>query len=264
MFEELLEGSGAQRVKSHLLATIEVFYHAVAMLSCRAQSSQEATERASSAAQVRQILSMSRVTFIVGEEFRGQLSLLPFVPYSLSLALKVSYRELRTSKASIFRARARKQILEQCRLLRELGEVFWSAVVMVELAEQTIREMDKVTFNVIGQQHQQQQSSKHQSLQDDLLEKEQQQLNGEAADAASNFDGNTQEADAAANLWHPPRDEMAPLPSTYDPNDFDLSLIDDMADFDVFQHFDPSIDLDTIDATLGDFSQPCEFMGFPG
>lgn len=260
-FEKLLDDSGAHRVKSHLIATIETFYHAVAMLSCRPQTSQGGVPKSSTnmIAHARQSLSASRVTFIVGEEFHGQLSLLPFVPYSLSLALRVSYRELRTSKTPIFRARARKQMVEQCRLLRQLGEIFWSAVVMVELSEQTIREMDKVTFNIISRQQEQQSLKQHPQQ-----EPHSEQQDYSAAYSEPSVSGNDHQEDGGAiNSWYVPSNEMKSLPSTYDPNDFDLSLLDGMAEFDIFQHLDLSIDLDTIDATLGDFSQSYEFMGFP-
>src|SRR5947209_4918888 len=118
---------GLRSLTSFLQATIETLYHAVAMLSCRSQSLQEPPR--SSASYVRQSLSAARVTTIVGEEFHGQLSLLPIVPYAVSLSLRISYRDLRLSKAPIFRTRARRQLLANCAILRELGNIFWSATV---------------------------------------------------------------------------------------------------------------------------------------
>lgn len=63
-----------------LVATIEVLYHAVAMLTCRSQSLKEPLR--SSASYVRQSLSASAIVNIVGTEFKGQLSMLPIVPYA--------------------------------------------------------------------------------------------------------------------------------------------------------------------------------------
>ena len=260
-FEKLLDESGAHRIKSHLTATIETFYHSVAILSCQSQSVDREGLKASTntAANLRQTLSASRVTFIIGKEFRGQLSLLPFVPYSLSLALRVSYRELRTSKVPLFRARARRQMLEQCKLLRQLGDIFWSAIFIVELSEQTIREMDKVTFNIVNHQQREQSSKQHpQHAQVD----EQHKQAAAYPEVSTNGDAHYEDAEAT-NSWQISGAEMAPLPSTYDPNNFNLSLTDYMAEFDVFQHFDPRIDLDNIDAALGDFSQSYDFTGFP-
>lgn len=121
-------------------ATIEILYHTVAILSCRS-ASVEGHAR-SSASSTRQSLSASRVTTIVGDEFHNELSLFPIIPYAVALSLRVSYRSLQQTKTSFFRARGRKQLMSNCKILRELGGVFASASLMAELGEHLRRELD--------------------------------------------------------------------------------------------------------------------------
>jgi hypothetical protein len=46
------------------------------------------------------------------------------------------------SKAAIFQARARKQLVANCAILRELGEAFYSASLMADLGERLIKKVD--------------------------------------------------------------------------------------------------------------------------
>jgi hypothetical protein len=221
------------------------------MLSCRSQSLQESNP--SSASCVRQSLSAAKVTSIVGDEYHNQLSLLPMVPYAVSLSLRVCYRDLRLSKAPMLRTRARKQLLRNCTILRELGEIFWSAVVMVELAEKTICEMDKVYSTMASaQQHETNNEATVTTRTDEAVSNIEnggatdqnspwkqpsngRDINGPNAGAETDFNG-------TQNIW----------PQNYDFNTFDAEIFDSLPDLDVFEHFDPSFGLGAIDATLGD------------
>ncbi|KAJ9635446.1 hypothetical protein H2199_008449 [Coniosporium tulheliwenetii] len=257
VFEDLLQSAGALRVNSHLLATIETLYHAVAILSCRSQSLQEPSR--SSASYVRQSLSAAKVTSIVGEEFHGQLSLLPIVPYAVSLSLRVAYRDLRLSKTPMFRTRARKLLLANCSVLRELGDMFWSAVVMADLAEQTIREMDKAFSSVVNAQHQEAvgESATNGGSGGNV------RISDATRVVPSNGDDNTANASNLPNL----EDSRTSFPYDYDTYTFDPSLFDTMPDLNIFEHFDPDFDLGAIDAALGDNinpSFPMSLLDFAG
>ncbi|KAJ5958581.1 uncharacterized protein N7479_005731 [Penicillium vulpinum] len=96
----------------------------------------------SSTSYMRQSLSASRVTTIVGDEFRNELSLFPIVPYAVSQSLRVSYRSLQQSNTSFFRSRARRQVASNCDILRELGETYHLASLMADLGEHLLREFD--------------------------------------------------------------------------------------------------------------------------
>ncbi|KAL2808443.1 hypothetical protein BJX63DRAFT_436117 [Aspergillus granulosus] len=141
-FQDLLEELPADmpEIPMHLIATIEVLYHAVAILSCHSTNLHGISRTRSSESHIRQSLSTSRVTYIVGEEFRNKLSLFPFIPYAVALALRASYHNLHQSKAAIFRDRARKQFNANCQILRQLGDDFYSASLMADLAERLINE----------------------------------------------------------------------------------------------------------------------------
>lgn len=82
------------------------------------------------------------MTSIVGEEFHNELCPFPVIPYAVALSLRVSYQNLQLAKAEIFQKRARRQLASNCRLLRELGEVFYSASLMANLGEYLIEKGD--------------------------------------------------------------------------------------------------------------------------
>jgi hypothetical protein len=128
-------------------ASIEVLYHAVAILSCHPISDGSDRQMLSSR-RTRQIWSAERATALVGREFRDQLVPLPFIPYAVSLSLSVSYRELRRSKIPTHRARARSEMEVNCRVLEELGEISGSAAIMAEMGSITLKELDRVCTSV--------------------------------------------------------------------------------------------------------------------
>ncbi|PGH12971.1 hypothetical protein AJ79_03944 [Helicocarpus griseus UAMH5409] len=244
-FEDLLQISGAASVSSPLLATVETLYHAVAMLGCRSQSLKEAAQ--SSTSYLRQCLSAIRVVSLVGEEFRDQLSPFPIVPYAISLALRIFYRDLRLSKAPITRARSRKQLLIACGILRDLGESYSSALMLVKLAEQTVREMDKICSSM-------------NAVQRNGAPATNTTLRGESAIGASTSVDRTSQDEAENRSVERPQSDNASGLQYQDGTDagtIDPSLFDNVpADLDVFAHFDPDFNLGAIDAALGDNINP--------
>lgn len=142
-----LDSAGSGMLTSSL-ATIEVLYHAVAILSCRPLTNKTTAPQFFSSGRTRQLWSAERVTALVGREFEGQLILLPFVPYAVSLSMSVNYRELRRSKVPAYRAKARNDLEINCALLERLGETFWSAKAMADTASVTLAELDRVFTHV--------------------------------------------------------------------------------------------------------------------
>lgn len=236
-------------------ATVETLYHAVAMLSCRSQSLQESSP--SSASFVRQSLSAAKVTSIVGDEYHNQLSLLPMVPYAVSLSLRVCYRDLRLSKAPMLRTRSRKQLLRNCTILRELGEIFWSAVVMVELAEKTICEMDKVYSTISSaQQHQTANEATETTRTDKAVSNVE---NSDTTDQNNPWKQRSNGRDVNEPNAGPETDfngTQNVLAQNYDFSTFGAEIFDNLPYLDVFEHFDPNFGLEAIDATLGDNINP--------
>lgn len=132
-----------------IAATLEVFYHAVAILSCRYPDGSKESAMPAPATNSRRSLSADRITSIVGDEFRGGLAYLPFVPYAVSLSLSVAYRKMRFSSVPMFRDRGRRAFRENAVMLRSLGDAFWTAKALAGMAEKTLREMDKATASLI-------------------------------------------------------------------------------------------------------------------
>jgi hypothetical protein len=133
-----------------LLATIEILYHAVAILSCRSKSDKSPVRPSKSYS--RQSFSADQITKMIGHDFHDQLILLPFVPYAASLSLSLAYREMRHSKLAMYRARARAQLQKNCQVLEELGKIFWSASIMADMGKSTLKELDRVHSAVTDSQ----------------------------------------------------------------------------------------------------------------
>lgn len=204
-------------------ATIELLYHAVIMLSCRSKSS----THAASPLEVRETLSAANVVSIIGTEFRDQISHVPFAPYGLSLALRVFYRELRfKSKLPFTQNRVRKQLLNACKLLREsFTDSFPSAMKVADLAEQTVREMDKVYNNIL------QQYGNSRSTSETVGQMKQ---NGSSEGIVSDIGRDSQ-----------PSAEPSVI-------SFDPDALESFPDLNVFEFFDSDFHLDVIDAALID------------
>ncbi|KAK4502703.1 hypothetical protein PRZ48_006129 [Zasmidium cellare] len=138
-FEEILEECGAVDMPSRLIATLELFYHAVAILSCRYSSGP--LREMHKARNSRQASSAMQILAIMEDpDVSKKLIILPWVPYAVSLALSAAYRDFRHSKASTHRSRARKRLTQAYKHLLPLGQVFWSAAFMAEMAAKILAE----------------------------------------------------------------------------------------------------------------------------
>ena len=109
----------------------------MAVLPCRTKSSDE--PRRSSGLYARQGQEASSVTANIPNVFHNQLSMISAVHYTNSLSLSVAYYELRHTKIPRYRARARRQLQENCAVLRALGSTFSSAVIMAHLGGRVMR-----------------------------------------------------------------------------------------------------------------------------
>ncbi|KAI0475708.1 hypothetical protein GGR56DRAFT_526224 [Xylariaceae sp. FL0804] len=143
VFEQMILDAGAARVSNSCLASLEVFYHSVAILSSQTPADVVSASLPSPATNSRRSLSADRITSIVGGEFAGQLCYMPLIPYGVSLSLSVSYRKMRHSWIPMFQKRGRQAFRANTRLLKSMNDTFWTARAMVAMAEQVSQEMDK-------------------------------------------------------------------------------------------------------------------------
>ena len=120
---------------------MELFYHAVAIISSRSRSFTKAAE--STPSSVRQAYSAILIADILEDENGRNLLPLPVVPYSLSLALSVAYKHLRQTGLVTSRIRAAKQLKCCCTLLDALASTWWSAGAMAKLGRRALNEANK-------------------------------------------------------------------------------------------------------------------------
>jgi hypothetical protein len=97
---------------------------------------------------LRQSLSTSILSSTVIRELRDQLTLFPFIPYAMSLAMSIVYREMRHSRLPLHRARSRAQFQTLCDTLSDLSGIFWSASTTSDMGKKLLKEMDRVVSAV--------------------------------------------------------------------------------------------------------------------
>lgn len=123
------------------IAALELFYHAVAMVSHKSHSINDPVR--ATASYVRQSLSAVRVISILSTESPDDLPPLPIVPYALSLAMSVAYRHFRQSKLERHKNRGKEDMKTCCQLLDRLRTSWWSAGAMADLGKAALSKADR-------------------------------------------------------------------------------------------------------------------------
>ncbi|EKG20720.1 Transcription factor fungi [Macrophomina phaseolina MS6] len=139
-FEDII-GDGGDRLRGPIVAALELFYHAVAMVSHKSRSITDPVR--STPSFVRQSLSAVRVISILSHEFPDDLPPLPIVPYALSLAMSVAYRQFRRSKLQGHKNRAKEDLKTCCHLLNRLRATWWCAGCMADLGTAALHKAEK-------------------------------------------------------------------------------------------------------------------------
>ncbi|KAF6810505.1 hypothetical protein CSOJ01_06317 [Colletotrichum sojae] len=234
VLEPMILEAGALEVPTPLLATIEIFYHAVIILSCRlprpGPPSHYAQTIPPASANARRSLAAERIASAIR---RDHLSPVPLVPYALSLALSVEYRKMRHSALPMFRARARSAFKSNSELMKRFGDVFWSARVVAGLGERILREMERAATS-LAQGAAVAPLSSHVDL----------PVNGRAEEPAA------PSAVQDAAVTQAPAAPMGPAAEFPPMENIDFSVVDAMPHLDVFGHFDPSFNLPAVDNAL--------------
>lgn len=127
-----------QDANSQLPGFLELYYHSVAILSCRYKPTDNVDGRLSS---VRQGLSAVRIHSIVASECADSLPPLPIVPYSITLSMGVSYRQLRSSKLITHLDRAKASLQACCSLLENISPYWYSAEAMARLGQKALHQV---------------------------------------------------------------------------------------------------------------------------
>ncbi|KAM0745426.1 hypothetical protein ACQRIT_000810 [Beauveria bassiana] len=230
VLEAMIVNADALKVSSPLIATIETFYHAVIILSCRLPrpgTAPAASTLPPPSANARRSLAAERIACAVP---RDCLSPAPFVPYAVSLALSVEYRKMRHSRLPMFRARAMSSFKRNCELLRRYSNHFWNASVVAGLGERVLKEMERAATT---------------------LNKD---YTPSVTIAESNLAGSAPSIPTAGITelpLHDPDGMNAAIDSAIGmDNTVDFSLVDPVSGQDVFGHIDPSFNLDAVEDAL--------------
>ncbi|KAI1112571.1 hypothetical protein F5Y14DRAFT_421602 [Nemania sp. NC0429] len=222
IFEQMVLDAEALRMPSPCLASLEILYQSVAILSTQSLGDVTASPLADAAAtNSRKSLAADRITSIIGEEFAGQLSYMPFIPYGATLSLSVSYRNMRHSKVPMFRNRGKQAFRKNTLLLKSMNDMFWKSKTMVSMAEQVLNEMDRTAASLAQENGRADTSKKAVSS----PPSERAQFQPEQFRGVVPAEGATE----AGSDW---------------------LFLDAIPDLDLFGHFDPTFDLGAVDAAL--------------
>ncbi|KAI3318092.1 hypothetical protein HD806DRAFT_526577 [Xylariaceae sp. AK1471] len=224
IFEQMILDAEASRMSNSCLASLEILYHSVAILSSQSPADITSSALPNPAINSRRSLSADRITSIIGEEFAGQLTYMAFIPYGVSLSLSVSYRKMRHSKVPMFRSRGKQAFRKNTLLLKSMDDMFWKSKTMVAMAEQVLNEMDRTVASLA-------------------------QENGLVTDLSKKVETTVPQGERSQAQPEEIRaPDIATQNSTEGSNDW--MLFDAAPDLDVFGHFDPTFDLGAVDAAL--------------
>ncbi|KAJ5782207.1 transcriptional regulator family: Fungal Specific TF [Penicillium paradoxum] len=135
-FEDIVGEHTQEDLDFVTLSFLELYYHSVAILSCRYKHTENIDSTRLSS--IRQGLAAVRIHSLVASECADDLPPLPIVPYSITLSMGVSYRQLRSSRLITHLDRA-KASLKACRsLLEDLSRYWYSAEAMARLGQKAL------------------------------------------------------------------------------------------------------------------------------
>ncbi|KUJ22504.1 uncharacterized protein LY89DRAFT_664320 [Mollisia scopiformis] len=228
-FEDVVLKCGVPNLSMSTLTAIETLYHAISILSCRSKT--WADPQRSSTSFLRQSLSTATLSSTVINELQDHhLTLFPFIPYAMSLAMSISYREMRHSKLTLHRTRARIQFQTLCDALSKLDGIFWSASATSDMGKKLLREMDRVVSTVSNSSERRLEQHSAQSTENSSIAATA-AMDHTMADDQNMLNGN---GDVTAHTMQ----------------DVDPSIFESISDIDLFGMFDPAFDLDGFDACL--------------
>ncbi|KAF2843087.1 hypothetical protein M501DRAFT_985231 [Patellaria atrata CBS 101060] len=144
-FEDMILDERGESVEERLggpiLAGLYLFYHAVSMASHMSKSVNDPIRE--TASYTRQSLSAVQVISILKTDCPENLPPLPIVPYALSLAMAVVYRQFRQRKLQMHRLRAKEEMKTCCTLLNKLRTAWWSAGAMEDLGRAALQKANR-------------------------------------------------------------------------------------------------------------------------
>ncbi|KAK5109259.1 hypothetical protein LTR62_007241 [Meristemomyces frigidus] len=140
--EEILDEVGGWELAPSLHMTIHLYYLTIAVLSHRSRGVKQVPR--STASNVRQRLCASEIVRLMESNHAGcGMHALPFIPYSVSLALSVSYQHLRQSQFQHQQFDAAADFRRCAKILQGLRRTWSSVDTMAALARKVQGKVDK-------------------------------------------------------------------------------------------------------------------------
>ncbi|KAK4132719.1 hypothetical protein BT67DRAFT_384642 [Trichocladium antarcticum] len=153
VFERLAIEAEAQNEPEGVLASLEVLYHAICVLSVRMSRDRFRTAPDCDAVpgpryqhlppngmNARRSHSADRILDVIRDY---KLSPMPFVPYALTLSLSVAYRKWRFSQLPMFRIRGGADFKRVLAVLQDMGQIWSSARVNSRLGKAVMLKLDR-------------------------------------------------------------------------------------------------------------------------
>ncbi|KAJ9357271.1 transcriptional regulator family: Fungal Specific TF [Paecilomyces variotii] len=138
-FENVMGNGLRDHLNSATVGLLELFYHAVSILSCRSGSSGPGPSRSSL---TRRDTSAACICSIMASDWARELPPLPIVPYAISLSMSVSYQQLRQGDSDIPFDRAKNNMEFCCSFLEELSMYWDSANAMFRLGRRALKQIE--------------------------------------------------------------------------------------------------------------------------
>lgn len=119
--------------------TLEIFYHAVGILSCRTDNTEDEPSQLGRHHSTRPAFSAQEIIALMDDEIEAPAILLPLVPYAVALSLSVVYRHQHSCVLQTHRIRNEKWLRRGFKALNRLGDIFWSARYIARMVDQILQ-----------------------------------------------------------------------------------------------------------------------------
>ena len=193
-----------------------------------------------------QTFCATSIVSIASEEFKSSITFWATVPYAVSLATSVAYKSLRNSSIPYKRKRAYALFHSSCDILDELSKGFLSARVMARLAMDTLQEVERVA---VGRKEarSQQRSGQFVNERNGTFQLSEPLPDALPASISRSEEGlNSLQTSQSMEMPSPYSTTLEAALLALNPNNFN----DYVGDAGIFSDFDPSFDLNRIDAVF--------------
>lgn len=140
-FEIIVERNHGWEIEASTMTILELFYHAISIVSYRTRSTDDIEMAQPSLSSLRQALGSQQVMRILNHTPIHLLLTFPMVPYAVSLALSQTYRQFRQSRSVTKRAIAEEQLEAYVHALESMSDRFQSALTMGAIGRKVLNQI---------------------------------------------------------------------------------------------------------------------------